>query len=84
MLFKNKKNILMFSILSIVLLTAGCTAAIVMSSSWYVGLVEIDGFDEDWAGLWRFPEESPVAFAVKNHNETLYLAFRTSNPRVIR
>ena len=74
----------MFSILSIVLLTAGCTAAIVMSSSWYVGLVEIDGFDEDWAGLWRFPEESPVAFAVKNHNETLYLAFRTSNPRVIR
>lgn len=81
----NIKNITpLIIVLSFVTLILGCTATLVMSSSWYQGFIEIDGYDEDWAGLWRFPEESPVAFAVKNHHETLYLAFRTTDERVMR
>jgi len=79
-----KKIIPIFSVLIVGAIIAGCSAVIVMSSSWYQGLIEIDGYDQDWAGLWRFPDESPVAFAVKNHNETLYLAFRTTDMNVIR
>lgn len=65
-------------------LVLGCTAGLVMTSGWYQGYVEIDGYDEDWAGLWGFPDESSVAFAVKNHDETLYLAFSTHDQKVIR
>jgi len=84
MFAKNKKIIQLFLALSLGVLMAGCTVAMVMSSSWYQGYIQIDGYNEDWAGLWGFPEESPVAFAAKNHGETLFLAFRTNNAKVIR
>lgn len=84
MVAKIKKIIPLVLFLTLLVFIVGCSGGAVMSSGWYEGVVEIDGYEDDWAGLWGFPEESPVTFAVKNHDETFYLAFSTHDPKVIR
>ena len=82
----NKKTarlkLILVSLIGIMIMA--CTMVVLIPADWYVGLVEIDGDDADWYGKWVLPPESPVAFAVKNHSETLYLAFKTTNEEVIR
>ncbi|MCF7808448.1 MAG: hypothetical protein K9M49_02795 [Candidatus Marinimicrobia bacterium] len=61
-----------------------CASSIPVDASWYQGIIQIDGQAVDWNGLWVVPEGSPLAFATKNHDETLYLAIKSSNPWMIQ
>ena len=74
-------------ILALVLMVGlfnSCASSIPVDAGWYQGIVQIDGQDADWKGLWVVPEGAPLAFATKNHHETLYLAIKSTNPWMIQ
>lgn len=81
---KATRRILLLFLLASVALMSNCASSIPVNAGWYQGIIQIDGQDEDWKGLWVIPEGAPLAFATKNHTETLYLAIKSNNPWVIQ
>jgi len=67
-----------------VMLVSNCASSIPVNAGWYQGIIQIDGQDADWTGLWVIPGGAPLAFATKNHTETLYLAIKSTNPWIIQ
>lgn len=60
---------------------SGCSS-VQLNSKWSKQNIEIDGFDNEWYGSYKFLEDEKAAIGVRNDSTHLYLVFKTIDNQV--
>jgi len=65
-------------VISVSILTAGCSSTAELSSSWNANQIVVDGHADDWGGHFFYLKDSHVSLGLRNDQDFLYVCLMSS------